>query len=263
MTEPSAMSLIDTHCHVNFENFAADLEAVGARWREAGVVQLVHACCEPQEFASLQKIADQFPEVSISTGLHPLHVTTWDPALGEQIDQQSSLDPRVVAIGETGMDLFKATNIEDQAASFRSQIRTAQEHDLPLIIHCRDAAEVTRKILQEEGPVRGVMHCWAGTPEETQWFLDLGMHISFSGVATFKNATTVHESARIVPRERLLVETDCPFLAPPPHRGKRNEPAFVVQVAEGVAKLRGENLQELAAFTTENARTLFKLPMPA
>jgi TatD DNase family protein len=257
------LPLIDTHCHVNFENFAADLEAVGARWREAGVVQLVHACCEPQEFGSLQKIADQFPEVFISTGLHPLHVTTWDPALGKQIHQQSTSDPRVVAIGETGMDLFKAINIEDQAASFRSQIRTAQEHDLPLIIHCRDAAQVTRKILHEEGPVRGVMHCWAGTPEETQWFLDLGMHISFSGVATFKNATTVHESARMVPGERLLVETDCPFLAPPPHRGKRNEPAFVVHVAEGVAQLRGETLQELAAFTTANARKLFKLPVPA
>jgi TatD DNase family protein len=261
MSAHSAMPLIDTHCHVNFENFTADLEAVGTRWREAGVVQLVHACCEPQEFASLQKIADQFPEVFISTGLHPLHVNIWDPELGKQINQQSTSDSRVVAIGETGMDLFKATNLEDQAHSFRSQIRTAQEHDLPLIIHCREAAEVTRKILQEEGPVQGVMHCWAGTPEETQWFLDLGMHVSFSGVATFKNATTVHESVRIVPRERLLVETDCPFLAPPPHRGKRNEPAFVVHVAAGVAQLRGEELEELAAYTTNNARRLFKLPV--
>ena len=185
--------------------------------------------------------------------------------LGDRIRELATSDKRVVAIGEMGLDFFKADNREWQIEVFRSQLQIARELDLPVIIHCRDAAVIMRQVCedfwQEFGAVRGVMHCWSGTPAETQWFLDLGFLISFSGVVTFKNATQIQASAQIVPADKLLIETDCPFLAPVPKRGKRNEPAFVSHVASYLAQLRGENLETLADFTTANARQLFKLPI--
>ena len=259
------MQLIDTHVHINFDSFDADLEAVRDRWREQGVVQLVHSCVTPAEFAKTQKLADQLPELFFSVGLHPLDVGSWQPGSSQQIQELASSDRRVVAIGEMGLDFFKADNHARQIEVFRSQLQIAKALDLPVIIHCRDAAVMMRQVCtdfwQEFGQVRGVMHCWSGTPVETQWFLDLGFFVSFSGVVTFKNATQIQASAQIVPRDRLLIETDCPFLAPVPRRGKRNEPAFVSHVASYLAQLRGESLETLADFTTANARQLFKLPI--
>ena len=186
---------------------------------------------------------------------------------GEEIRDLALSDGRVVAIGEMGLDFFKADNRELQIEVFRSQLQIARELDLPVIIHCRDAAAMMRQVCQEFwtefGQVRGVMHCWSGTPDETQWFLDLGFYISFSGVVSFKNATQIQASAQMVPLDKLLVETDCPFLAPIPKRGKRNEPAFVAHVASYLAQLRGDDLEVLADRTTNNARQLFKLPVPA
>ncbi|MCY7369110.1 MAG: TatD family hydrolase [Chamaesiphon sp.] len=259
------MQLIDTHVHINFDSFDADLEAVRDRWREQGVVQLVHSCVTPAEFTKTQKLADLLPELFFSVGLHPLDAKLWEADLGDQIRAPATSDKRVVAIGEMGLDFFKADNQEWQVEVFRSQLQIARDLDLPVIIHCRDAAVMMRQVCEqfwgEFGQVRGVMHCWSGTPEETQWFLDLGFLISFSGVVTFKNATQIQASAQIVPADKLLIETDCPFLAPVPKRGKRNEPAFVSHVASYLAQLRGENLDLLADFTTANARELFKLPI--
>jgi TatD DNase family protein len=261
------MQLIDTHVHINFDNFEADLDAVRDRWQAAGVVQLVHSCVTPAEFGKTQALADRFPELFFSVGLHPLDATLWKKAMGAQIRELALSDKRVVAIGEMGLDFFKADNQEWQIDVFRSQLAIAKELDLPVIIHCRDAAEVMHRVCQEfwqeVGAVRGVMHCWAGTPAETQLFLDLGFYVSFSGVVTFKNATQIQDSAKIVPLDKLLVETDCPFLAPVPKRGKRNEPAFVSYVASYLAQLRGESAQLLAAATTTNAQQLFKLPVLA
>jgi TatD DNase family protein len=261
------MQLIDTHVHINFDTFEADLEAVRDRWQAAGVVQLVHSCVTPAEFGRTQALADRFPELFFSVGLHPLDATLWQADTGKQICQLATTDKRVVAIGEMGLDFFKADNQEWQIEVFRSQLQIAIELDLPVIIHCRDAAkmmhQVCQEFWQESGRVRGVMHCWAGTPVETQWFLDLGFYISFSGVVTFKNATQIQDSAKIVPLDKLLIETDCPFLAPVPKRGKRNEPAFVSHVATYLAQLRGESLDRLADATTTNARELFKLPVLA
>jgi TatD DNase family protein len=261
------MQLIDTHVHINFDNFEADLDAVRDRWQAAGVVQLVHSCVTPAEFGKTQALADRFPELFFSVGLHPLDATLWEDAMGVQIRELALSDKRVVAIGEMGLDFFKADNQEWQIEVFRSQLAIAKELDLPVIIHCRDAAEamyrVCQEFWQEFGAVRGVMHCWAGTPAETQLFLDLGFYISFSGVVTFKNATQIQDSAKIVPLDRLLVETDCPFLAPVPKRGKRNEPAFVSHVASYLAQLRQESAELLAAATTTNAQQLFKLPVLA
>jgi TatD DNase family protein len=259
------MQLIDTHVHINFDAFAADLEAVRDRWRANGVVQLVHSCVTPAEFSQTQALADRFPELSFAVGLHPLDADLWQPDSEKLISELASSDRRVVAIGEMGLDFFKADNHKWQIDVFRSQLQIAKTLDLPVIIHCRDAAVAMREICQEFwaefGSVRGVMHCWTGTPTETQWFLELGFYISFSGVVTFKNAAQIQASAQLVPSERLLVETDCPFLAPVPHRGKRNEPAFVAQVASYLASLRGESLEVLAEFTTANARQLFRLPV--
>jgi len=261
------MQLVDTHVHLNFDSFQADLDAVAQNWRAAGVFRLVHSCVEPDEFEGIQAIADRFPELSFAVGLHPLDVGKWQVDTGERILVLAQSDSRVVAIGETGLDFYKADNQDAQKLVFKAQLMIAQQLDLPVIIHCRDAAVEMRELLQsfwaEQGKVRGVMHCWSGTPEETQWFLDLGFHISFSGIVTFKNAIQVQESAKIVPSDRLLIETDSPFLAPVPKRGeRRNEPAYVRFVAEQVARLRQMPLEQLANHTTANACRLFDLSLP-
>jgi TatD DNase family protein len=253
--------LIDTHVHLNFEVYRDDLEAVAAAWRAAGVVQMVHSCVAPEEFDQLQALADRFAELSLAVGLHPLDVAEkWRPGLAQHIRDLAGTERRVVAIGETGLDFYKADNPETQEDAFRAQIAIARDLDLPVIVHCRDAAAAARRVLAEAGPVRGVMHCWGGTPEETAWFVELGMYISFSGVVTFKNAQAVQQSVAVVPDAQLLVETDCPFLAPVPKRGRRNEPAYVAHVAARVAELRGVEPDVLAALTTANARRLFRLP---
>lgn len=261
------MQLVDTHVHINFDTFQPDLEAVAQRWRDAGVVRLVHSCVEPSEFAQIQALAHHFPELFFAVGLHPLDVDQWSADSAEQIRGLARSDAKVVAIGETGLDFYKATNWEDQKSAFIAQLEIARQLNLPVIVHCRDAAapmvELLHNFWQNQGAVKGVMHCWGGTPEETQWFLDLGFFISFSGTVTFKNAVQIHASAQKVPHDRLLIETDCPFLAPVPKRGeRRNEPSYVQYVAEQVARLRGVPIEELATQTTQNACHLFGLPMP-
>ena len=261
------MQLIDTHVHINFDTFQSDLESVAQACRSAGVAHLVHSCVEPDEFSAIRAIADRFPEVSFAVGLHPLDTGKWTPELADRILTLAQSDFRVVAIGETGLDFYKADNQAAQQAAFTTQLEIARRLNLPVIIHCRDAAapmaEFLRQFWRRYGPVKGVMHCWAGTPEETEWFLDLGFHISFSGIVTFKNADQVKASAQSVPRDRLLIETDCPFLTPAPKRKeRRNQPAYVKYVAEQVAQLRGISLETLAAQTTANACRLFGLSLP-
>ena len=258
------MQLIDTHVHINFDVFESDLAAARSRWRAAEVVQLVHSMVSPEEFASIQSLAGQFQELFFSVGLHPLEAHKWTRELASQIGMLAKSDPKVVAIGETGLDFYKAQNRSLQIQALEAQLEVARQLQLPVIIHCRDAAAALRHQLQEfwerRGTVKGVMHCWGGNPEETQWFLDLGFYISFSGTVTFKSAARIKESCKLVPSDRLLIETDCPFLAPVPKRGKRNEPAHVLHVAEQLAHLRGVPLETIAAQTTENARLLFGLP---
>lgn len=259
------MQLIDTHVHINFEVFQSELSSLRFRWQEAGVVQLVHSCVHPGEFEQIQALANQFPELFFAVGLHPLDAQQWLPNTADQILGLARSDQRVVAIGEMGLDFYKADNPAQQQAVFLAQLQIAYDLQKPVIIHCREAAPVLRELLQDfcqrQGPVRGVMHCWSGTPEETQWFLDFGLYISFSGIVTFKRSEMIQASAQIVPLERLLIETDCPFLAPVPHRGKRNEPAYVRYVAQTLADLRQLPLDTIAGATTDNARRLFGLPL--
>ncbi|MEN9225401.1 MAG: TatD family hydrolase [Thermostichus sp. DRC_bins_24] len=269
MLDIAPAGLVDTHVHLNYPNFAADLPEVAQRWRQAGIRQLVHSCVTPDEFPQLQAIADQYPEVFLSVGLHPLEARLWQPPMAAEIARLAAGDPRVVAIGETGLDFYKSdpADIELQKQAFQAQIAIAQRQDLALIIHCRDAAAATHQILSqaiaEAGPVRAVMHCWSGSPAETREFVALGCFISFSGIVTFKNAKAVRESALEVPLTQLLIETDCPFLAPTPFRGKRNEPAYVEQVAHTLADLLGIPLENLAEQTSHNAAQLFRLPVLA
>ena len=259
------MQLIDTHVHINFDVFQGNLSSLKQRWREAGVVHLVHSCVTPQEFQGIKSLADRFPELSFAVGLHPLDVEQWTEETASKIRELASSDSRVVAIGETGLDLYKADNLRQQKIALESQLAIALELNKPVIIHCREAAPQLKEIIEqfhkEKGKPRGVMHCWGGNPEQTKWFLDLGFYISFSGTLTFKKAQQIQESAKIVPEDRLLVETDCPFLAPVPKRGKTNEPSFVRYVAQHLAQLRGITVEELAHQTTDNACRLFQIEL--
>ena len=258
-------ALVDSHCHIVFRNFDDDLDEVASRWREAGVQALVHACVEPAEIPAIRALADRFPELRYSVGVHPLDTQHWQGDTAAVLRQAAQDDPRVVAIGELGLDLFRESNLEQQVAMLEPQLDLAVELDLPVIVHCRDAADPMLALLRQRAErgacPAGVMHCWGGTPEEMAAFLELGFYISFSGTVTFPKAEATHACARQVPADRYLVETDCPFLAPVPRRGKRNEPAFVASVAAQVAELRGETLTEVAHTSTSNAARLFSLPL--
>ncbi len=257
-------ALIDSHCHIVFRNFDQDIEEVAIRWRKAGVVSLLHACVEPSEIPAIRALADKFPELRYSVGVHPLDTKHWGKDTQAILRNAVLEDSRVVAIGELGLDLFRESNLEEQLKVLRPQLDLAVEMDLPVIIHCRDAASPMLLELRHRAAngccPRGVMHCWGGTPEEMESFLELGFFISFSGTVTFPKAVDTHVCARKVPQDRFLVETDCPFLAPAPQRGKRNEPAYVEAIAARIAELREQPFSLVATSSTENARRLFGLP---
>ncbi len=260
----SKSSIIDSHCHIVFSNFNEDREKVAERWRAQGVKALLHACVEPSEIPAIKSIADQFQEVRYAVGVHPLDVHHWDLDTLSVLKNAAIDDSRVVAIGELGLDLFKAKNLNEQLSILLPQLNLAFELNLPVIVHCRDAAkemlEVFFKLSENGCCPRGVMHCWSGNVQEMRGFLNLGFYISFSGNVTFKNAIDIHECAKEVPENRFLVETDSPFLSPVPHRGKRNEPSFVKHVVTKISELRGKSFSEIAEKTTQNARELFALP---
>ena len=260
----SKSSIIDTHCHIVFSSFNKDREEVAERWRSQGVKALLHACVEPSEIPAIKSIADQFEEIRYAVGVHPLDAHHWEPDTLSVLKNAACEDRRVVAIGELGLDLFKAENLAEQLSILIPQLNLAFELNLPIIVHCRDAAEemldVFSKLSEEGRCPRGVMHCWSGNVKQMREFLSLGFYISFSGNVTFKNAFDIHECAKQVPSSRFLVETDSPFLSPVPHRGKRNEPSFVKHVIDKISDIRDESFSEIAEKTTQNARELFGLP---
>ncbi len=260
----SSINLVDSHCHIVFRNFDEDLDEVASRWRQAGVTSLLHACVEPAEIPAIRSLADRFSELRYSVGVHPLDTKHWQEDTADVLREAALDDSRVVAIGEMGLDLFRDSNLEEQLDVLRPQLDLASELNLPVIIHCRDAAEPMLKELQDRqrngNPPTGVMHCWGGTPDEMTKFLSFGFYISFSGTVTFPKALDTHLCAKEVPEDRFLIETDCPFLAPVPKRGKRNEPAYVKAVAERIAELRGVSFERVASMSTANAKRLFALP---
>ena len=261
----SDIELIDSHCHLIFENFDEDLKDVILRLRSKGIKKLVHACCELSEIPKLKKISHEFDEIYYSVGLHPLEAKKWELSSKSVLKRSAQEDRRVVAIGELGLDFFKNKNKIQQIDALIPQIELAYELELPIIVHCRDAANEMITIcndLSKKGKCpRGVLHCWTGTTNEMKQFLDLGFYISFSGIVTFPKAHEIQECAKIVPNDRYLIETDSPFLAPVPHRGKRNEPAFVENVAKFMADLRSTELITIAKESSKNAEDLFKFDL--
>ena len=261
----SDIELIDSHCHLIFENFEKDLEDVLLRLRSKGVKKLVHACCELSEIPKLKKISHKFNEIYYSVGLHPLEAKKWKPNSKSLLRRSAQEDKRVVAIGELGLDFFKNDNKSQQIEALIPQMKLAYEMELPVIIHCRDAAnemiEICNNLSKKGKCPKGVLHCWTGTPKEMNQFLDLGFYISFSGIVTFPKAHEIHDCAKMVPNDRYLIETDSPFLAPVPYRGKRNEPAFVENVAKFIANLRSTELKTIAKQSSKNAEDLFKFDL--
>ena len=259
------INLIDSHCHLIFENFSDDIDAVASRWRSKGVKKLLHACVELSDIPKMQKIANRFSEIYYSVGLHPLDANKWNSHSEHVLREAINNDNRIVALGEMGLDLFKNNDIETQVAALLPQMKLAFESDLPVIIHCRNAAhqmiKICKDLKKDNICPRGVLHCWSGTVDEMHEFLELGFYISFSGIVTFPKAFETHNCARLVPNNKYLIETDSPFLAPVPYRGKRNEPAFVENVANAIASIRSSKIEVIASESSRNAEKLFKFDL--
>ncbi|MEO7743052.1 MAG: TatD family hydrolase [Usitatibacter sp.] len=252
--------LVDSHCHLDFPELDADLPAILARMEDNGVTHALTISTTLQTYPAVRRVAGKLPNVWCSAGVHPDEQRDGREASVEELLALAD-DSKVIAIGETGLDYFRVEGDTDwQRERFRNHIRAARACGKPLVIHTRAAAEDTLRIMKEEhaDEVGGVMHCFTETWEVARAAMDLGFHISFSGIVTFKNAAPLKEVARRVPLERMLVETDSPYLAPVPHRGKTNEPAFVRHVAEEVARLREMPFEDIARATTENFFRLFR-----
>ncbi|MBN9577242.1 MAG: TatD family hydrolase [Alphaproteobacteria bacterium] len=253
--------LVDSHCHLDFPEFAPELDAVVDRARTAGVGLCVSIGTTLDGFPRVQAVAERFDSVWCSVGIHP-HEAEKEPLEDAQALIALAQGPKVVGIGETGLDYFyEHSPRAAQQKNFRLHIAAARELGLPLIVHTRDAEDDTIEILRDEmeqGAFTGLIHCFTGTKKLADAALELGFCISVSGIATFKKSEELRAVIREVPLERLLVETDAPFLAPVPHRGKRNEPAFVAHTADVLAGLKGVAREDLAAQTTQNFFSLFR-----
>jgi TatD DNase family protein len=254
------MRLIDSHCHLDFPDFADEIDEVVARAGAAGVERLITISTRIARGARLAALAERFPSVYFSIGTHP-HQAAEEPETDVDAIRAFAANPKCVAIGEAGLDYHYDHAPRDVATKvFRAQIGAARELGLPLVIHSRDADEDMARILKDEmgkGPFAAVLHCFTSGAALAETGLDLGFYISFSGVVTFKNAENLRDIARIAPVDRLLVETDAPYLAPVPHRGRRNEPAFVVETARVLADLKGLDEDAIGAATRANTMRLF------
>jgi TatD DNase family protein len=250
---------IDSHCHVNFPDLAGDYPAIAQRMAENQVKMALCVSVNLPDWDPMMAMVDREPTLWASVGVHPDYENEVEPTVDDLVSR--SQHSKVVAIGETGLDYYRLTgDLEWQRERFRTHIRAAKLAKLPLIIHTRQAQEDTIRILQEEGAdaVGGVMHCFTESWEMAQQSMDLGFYVSFSGIVTFKNARELQETATKMPLDRLLIETDSPYLAPVPHRGKRNDPSLVVHVAEKIAELKGLTVEEVADQSTSNFFNLFK-----
>ena len=248
--------LIDSHCHLNFPDLAQRLPEVLANMAEAGVDKSIAISVSRQSFEEVHAIAQNHSNIYATVGIHPDDPEAEEFSLEELLEHAAR--PKVVAIGETGLDYHWCKgDLAWQHQRFALHIEAANRSGLPLVVHTRDAAEDTMRLLREHQAHAGVIHCFTEDVHTAKLALDLGFYISFSGIVTFKNATAIQEAARYVPLDRLLVETDSPYLAPVPKRGKPNEPAYVRHTATFVAQLRGDSLENIAQATTANCLRLF------
>jgi TatD DNase family protein len=261
--------LVDSHCHLDFPDFAAELDQVIRRARLQDVGTMLTISTKLSSFPAVRGIAESDPDIYCSVGIHP-HEAASEDGGGAKADTASLIElthhPKVIGIGETGLDYhYEHAPRDIQIRSFRAHIAAARQTGLPLIVHAREADADMAAILREEyakGAFSGLLHCFSSSRALADAALDIGFYISFSGIVTFKNATDVRDTAKAVPLDRILVETDAPYLAPVPYRGKRNEPAFVAQTAAVIAELRGITAPELAAASTANFFRLFGKARP-
>ena len=254
------MKIVDSHCHidrVDLEAFGGSVESMLSHAKELSVNQFLCVCIDLEHFDQVHNLALQHSNIYASVGVHPTEITSKEPSVEKLIELSSS--DRVIAIGETGLDYFRVKKYEAdwQRDRFRRHIRASNESEKPLIIHMRDSKEDIIDILQKENAQSGVMHCFAEDWETAKAALDLGFYISFSGILTFNNANDLREIAKKVPADRLLVETDSPYLTPAPYRGKPNSPAYTYYVAEKLAEVRNTSIDEIAEVTTTNFKNLF------
>jgi TatD DNase family protein len=257
-----SLELFDTHAHLHFPEFDADRDAMLARARASGVRRMVTIGTEPASSRAAVELAAREAEVWATVGIHPHDAAEADAAALAEIERLAS-EPRVVAVGEIGLDYFRDLSPrQDQQRVFRALLAVARRVAKPVVVHCRDAHDDVLAILAEErvAEVGGIMHCFSGDVAVARRCLDLGLSISLAGPVTYPNARALPEVARFVPADRLVVETDCPFLPPQGHRGKRNEPAYLAITAGRVAELRGEPVEALAARMTANACALLGIP---
>lgn len=254
---------IDSHCHINFPELAARMPEILAKMAENKVTHALCVSVDLPDFPHVLALAEQHPHIYASVGVHPDYEDTPEPTVRQLVELANH--PKIVAIGETGLDYYRlGDDLEWQRERFRTHIRASRETGKPLIIHTRAASADTIRIMQEEGAgtdaggVAGVMHCFTESLEVAQAAMAQGFYISFSGIVTFKSAKELQEVAKAVPLERMLIETDSPYLAPVPYRGKMNEPGYVAHVGEFIANLKGVSLRDVAAQTSENFFNLFK-----
>ncbi len=255
--------LVDTHCHLDFDRFDEDRPDVVARAREAGVSQIVVPAVDLENIQVVLSLTEQFPGVLAAVGIHPNSAAEWQAAWLDTIKEQAA-HSHVVAIGEIGLDYYwDSTPQVTQQEAFRAHLELAAALDLPVIVHNRDATRDVLRMLAESPlagrPRAGVLHSFSADHEAAAEAVALGFYVGITGPVTFKKAEELRKVVATVPLDRLLIETDAPFLAPQPYRGKRNEPAYVRYVAEAVATVRGATVDEIAAATTNNARRLFQL----
>lgn len=255
---------IDSHCHINFPELAARMPEILGKMRENEVSHALCVCCDLPNFPGILQLAEQYSNIYASVGVHPDYEDTPEPSVDELIWLADN--PRIVAIGETGLDYYRLDgDLEWQRERFRTHIRASRATGKPLIIHTRAASEDTIRIMREEGAgtnaggAGGVMHCFTESLEVAKAAMEMGFYISFSGIVTFKSAKDLQAVAREVPLENMLIETDSPYLAPVPHRGKMNEPGLVRHVAEYLATLKNVPLERIAQQTTDNFFSLFRI----
>lgn len=260
--------LVDSHCHLDFPDFAEELDAVVERARAAGVGRMVTICTYLSRFDQVRAVAERYEDIYCSLGVHPHQAQEEIAGVSVARLVEMAKHPKVIGIGETGLDYYYDKSPRDvQQACFRSHIRAAMETGLPLIVHTRDADADIMRIVREEAagqPVKGLLHCFSSGRQLAEDAVDFGFSLSLSGIVTFKKSDDLRAIVRDVPLDRILVETDSPYLAPVPYRGKRNEPAYVAHTAAAVADVKGVTPEDMARVTTENFFRLFdRVPRPA
>ena len=253
--------LFDTHAHLNDPAFDPDREALMESFADAGVGLVMNAGCSLESSRDIVAMAEKYPWLYASVGSHPDSASEVDEAVLEEYRKLCKLSDKVKAIGEIGLDYYyEDIPREIQQKAFRMQMALAQELDLPVIVHERDAHNDGMTIVKEFPKVKGVFHCYSGSAEMARQLVNMGWYIGFTGVLTFKNARKAVETAASIPLDRIVLETDCPFMAPEPFRGKRNHPGYLYRMAEKLAEIRGISVEEVHAATYENGKRLYRIP---